>query len=241
MPGARLRLTHFAELVGTAIANLQARVELAASRARVVASSDDAPANRARPPRRCPAASHAHGPQLNLAQTALDTHSGEVAELLGEASDHARLAMEELRALVHGILPPELLHGGLRPAIHALARRSTVPMSTDVEVGRLAEPLEATAYFVVAEALTNVAKHAHAASATVMARVERDALRVEVRDDGVGGADPQGSGFVGLADRLAACGGRLVVESPSGHGTLVAATIPLGEDTQRRLRPTRRP
>jgi signal transduction histidine kinase len=102
-----------------------------------------------------------------------------------------------------------------------------VSVAIDVSVGRLPTAVEATAYFVVAEALTNVAKHAHAAHAEVTARIEDDTLAVEVRDDGVGGAQPEGSGLMGLADRLAALDGRLRVESPVDHGTLVAAAIPL--------------
>jgi signal transduction histidine kinase len=102
-----------------------------------------------------------------------------------------------------------------------------VPVETAVSVGRLPAAVEATAYFVVAEALTNVAKHARAGHAAVMARVEEGTLWVDVRDDGVGGARAEGSGLLGLADRLAVFDGRLRVESPAGGGTLVAAAIPL--------------
>ena len=109
----------------------------------------------------------------------------------------------------------------------ALASRMPVPVENDVSVGRLPAAVEATAYFVVAEALTNVAKHARAERAEVTARVEDGTLRVQVRDDGVGGARPDGSGLVGLADRLAALDGQLRVESPADGGTVVAATIPL--------------
>jgi signal transduction histidine kinase len=101
-----------------------------------------------------------------------------------------------------------------------------VPVQTDVSVGRLPAAVEATAYFVVAEALTNVAKHAHAESAAVTARVEDGTLRIQVHDDGSGGARPDGSGLLGLADRLAAFNGRLRVESTVDGGTLVAADIP---------------
>jgi signal transduction histidine kinase len=102
-----------------------------------------------------------------------------------------------------------------------------VPVEIDVSVGRLPTAVEATAYFVVAEALTNVAKHARAAHAEVMARIEDGTLAVQVRDDGVGGARPDGNGLVGLADRVAALDGRLRIESPADGGTLVAAAIPL--------------
>jgi signal transduction histidine kinase len=102
-----------------------------------------------------------------------------------------------------------------------------LPVKIDVSVGRLATAVEATAYFVVSEALTNIAKHARAGHAEVTARIEDGTLAIHVRDDGVGGARADGSGLVGLADRLAALDGRLRVESPADGGTLVAAAIPL--------------
>ena len=124
-------------------------------------------------------------------------------------------------------MPSALTRGGLRAGVDALSARMPVPVASEVSDGRLPSAVEATAYFVVAEALTNVAKHARAEHAEVMARIEDDVLRVRVRDDGVGGARPEGSGLVGLADRLAALDGRLEIESPLGGGTVVAATIPL--------------
>ena len=142
-------------------------------------------------------------------------------------SSNAERANVELRELAHGILPAVLTRGGLRAGVDALASRMPVPVEIDVSVGRLPTAVEATAYFVVAEALTNVAKHARAGRAEVTARIEDGTLAVEVRDDGVGGARPDGSGLVGLADRLAALDGRLRVESPADGGTLVAAAIPL--------------
>jgi signal transduction histidine kinase len=121
-----------------------------------------------------------------------------------------------------------LTRGGLRAAVEALAVRMPVPVEITVSADRLPAEVEATAYFVVAEALTNVAKHSRASHATVMARIEDGALRLEVRDDGIGGAQPSGSGLVGLTDRLAVLDGRLRVESTADGGTLVAAEIPLG-------------
>jgi signal transduction histidine kinase len=147
--------------------------------------------------------------------------------LVQEALGNAEQAMAEVRELAHGILPSVLTHGGLLAGIDALGSRTPVPVEIDVSVDRLPAPVEATAYFVVAEALTNVAKHAGAASAAVAARVEDGTLRVEVRDDGDGGARPDGSGLQGLWDRLAALDGRLRIESPANGGTLVAATIPI--------------
>ena len=146
---------------------------------------------------------------------------------MAEALDHTEQATAELRELAHGILPGVLTRGGLRAGVSALASRTPVPVESR-RVGRAAPVgIEATAYFVVAEALTNVVKHARAQRAEVTACVEGGSLRVSVRDDGVGGARLDGSGFVGLADRLAVLDGRLRLESPTGGGTLVAAEIPL--------------
>jgi signal transduction histidine kinase len=146
---------------------------------------------------------------------------------VSEALDNAQQATAELRELAHGILPGALTRGGIREGVSTLASRTPVPVDIDVAVGRLSPAVEATAYFVVAEALTNVAKHARAAHAVVTARVADGALVVHVRDDGIGGAWADGTGLLGLRDRLTALDGRLRVESPAGGGTLVAAYIPL--------------
>jgi signal transduction histidine kinase len=132
-----------------------------------------------------------------------------------------------LRVLAQGILPSVLTHGGLHDGVEALASRMSVPVDIGVTVGRLPAAVEATAYFVVAEALTNVAKHAGARRAWVTAQVEHGTLQVQVRDDGTGGARPGGSGLQGLRDRVAVLDGRLQVESPADGGTLVTAAIPL--------------
>jgi PAS domain S-box-containing protein len=221
-------IEEFAELVATAIANVQARTDLAASRARVVAAADEER-------RRVVRDLHDGAQQrlvhtvitMKLARRALQHGDGRASALVTEAIEHAQQATAEVRELAHGILPPVLTRGGLRAGVKALASRMPVPVESNVSVGRLPAGVEATAYFVVAEALTNVAKHARANRATVLAGIEDCTLRVRVRDDGVGGARPDGSGLVGLADRLAVLGGRLKVESPADGGTLVAADIPL--------------
>jgi signal transduction histidine kinase len=164
---------------------------------------------------------------LKLARQALQNEEEDAPALLTEALHHAERATAELRELAHGILPAVLTQGGLRAGVDALASRVPVRVENGVSVGRLPAAVEATAYFVVAEALTNVAKHARAGRAAVTARVEDGTLRVQVRDDGVGGARPDGSGLLGLADRLAAHNGQFRVESPADGGTLVAADIPL--------------
>jgi signal transduction histidine kinase len=164
---------------------------------------------------------------LKLAAAELQDQPGRAADLVKEALLHAEASTADLRELAHGIMPTVLLtRGGLQAGARALAARMTVPVEVNVSTGRLPEPIEATAYFLMAEALTNVAKHAHARRAVVMARVDDRTLRVEVRDDGVGGALTHGSGLVGLRDRVTALNGTFSVDSRPGCGTLVTATIP---------------
>jgi signal transduction histidine kinase len=147
--------------------------------------------------------------------------------LVGEALEHAERGTLELRELAHGILPHVLTRGGLRAAVDAVVSRLDLPVQVDVAGERFRPEIEASAYFIVAEALTNVVKHSRAGHAEVTAFVENRMLHVEVRDDGIGGADPRGHGLVGLADRATALGGRLEIEHPVGGGTLVAGTLPL--------------
>jgi signal transduction histidine kinase len=162
-----------------------------------------------------------------MARRALDPQSVDADVLVGEALDNVERATAELRELAHGIMPSVLTRGGLHAGVEALASRMPVPVDTEIAVGRLPAEIEATAYFVVAEALTNVAKHAQAGRAAVAARIDGGALRLRVRDDGLGGARPDGSGLVGLGDRLAVLEGVLSVESAADGGTLVEASIPL--------------
>jgi signal transduction histidine kinase len=226
--GTESQMAGFTPLVATAIANAESRGELIASRARVVAAADEA--------RRHVVRDLHDGAQQRLVHTVVtlklarraQRDDDETAEaLIAEALEHAERANAELRELAHGLHPSVLNRGGLPAGVDALVSRLTLPVAVDVSVERLAPAIEACAYFVVAEALTNVAKHSHAESAGVSAWVEDGALHVEVRDDGVGGALPGGTGLVGLGDRLAAVGGRLRVVSPPKGGTLIAATLPL--------------
>jgi signal transduction histidine kinase len=166
---------------------------------------------------------------LKLAGRALQASDDEAARLVGEALAHAELGNEALRELAHGILPASLTNGGLRAGLDAVAARLDVPVRLDVPPDRFAAEIEASAYFVVAEALTNVVKHAHANHAEVRAFVDDGMLHVHVRDDGTGGADPAGHGLVGIADRVTALGGRLAVRDATGGGTLVAASMPFSE------------
>ncbi|TFV88548.1 histidine kinase [Blastococcus sp. CT_GayMR16] len=148
-------------------------------------------------------------------------------DVLDEAAEELRTAVVELRELARGIHPTVLTEEGLRPAVAGLARRAAVPVDLDVRCGRLDPGVEAAAYYIVAEALTNVTRHAHASGATVSISRDDGHLRVEVSDDGGGGADfARGSGLEGLADRLDALSGRLEVASPPGGGTRLRAEIP---------------
>jgi signal transduction histidine kinase len=166
--------------------------------------------------------------KLRLARSQVG-HDGEAGRLLADASEELDEALEELRELARGIHPAVLHDRGLDAALETLANRSPVPVELEATPGvRLAEPVEAAAYFVVAEALTNVAKYAAATRATVRAVRDNGHMIVEVADDGVGGADPsKGSGLTGLADRLCSVDGRLEVIDARGGGTIVRAEIPL--------------
>ena len=223
------RVAQFAELVGTAVANAESRAQLTASRARVVAAADESR-------RRLQRDVHDGAQQrlvqtvinLKLAHQALEEHPWPAANLIDESLLHAQRASSELRDLVRGILPASLTRGGLRAGVESLCADLPIEIELDVCARRLPAPAEITAYFVIAEALANVVKHAGATSAEVKAVAEDDVLIVQVRDDGVGGADPAaGSGLTGLFDRVEASDGTLVVVSPAGAGTTLRATLPV--------------
>jgi signal transduction histidine kinase len=166
---------------------------------------------------------------LRLAQARVDKDPAKAHELLAGAADELRLAQEELRELARGIHPAILSDRGLEPALEALAGRSPVPVDFEaLPEERLPGPIEAAAYFVVAEALTNVAKYAGASHCIVRVSRYNGSACVEVDDDGVGGADPgRGSGLRGLADRVGALDGKLAITSPPGGGTRLRAEIPV--------------
>jgi signal transduction histidine kinase len=210
-------------------ADLRARVEeLRVSRVRIVEAADAAR-------RRLERDLH-NGAQQHLVSLALDLRllkarlpDDEAASVVDELADKLTLALAELRELARGIHPAMLTDRGLGPAVEGLAHRASVPVDWRVDVGeeRLAPPIEAAAYFVVSEALTNVARYAQASAARVEIRRERDDVVVEVHDDGRGGADMgAGTGLRGLADRIAALDGELRVDSPPGGGTHITARIP---------------
>jgi signal transduction histidine kinase len=167
--------------------------------------------------------------KLGIAEAKVGTDAEEAARLIAEARQEAQLAVKELRELARGIHPAVLSDRGLGPALEALAARAPVPVEVrGVPEEPLPRPVEAAVYFVTAEALTNVAKYAQADTASVALSIAEDRVRLEIRDDGVGGADSAvGGGVAGLCDRVEALDGELTVESPPGGGTTVTAEIPL--------------
>ena len=228
-PQTESQIGEFTELVATAIANAVNRDELIASRARIVAAADEAR-------RRIRRDLHDGAQQrlvhavitLKLARRALESDDPKARELLEEGLENAEGATSALRDLSHGILPSVLTRGGLRAGIESLVARISLPIGIDVGAERFPPGVESTAYFVVSEALTNVLKHSGATRADVSARASGGVLRVEIRDDGKGGAGPDGgSGLVGLRDRVAAQGGSLQIDSPPDSGTRVVMTLPL--------------
>ena len=232
--GTEERIGSFAELITAALANADAREQLAASRARIVEAADAAR-------RRIERDLHDGAQQrlvsltlsLRLLESSLEPDSAASRELAVVRTE-LDAALKELRELARGIHPSILTNHGLEPALAALAARSTVPVELDLDsCGKLPLTVQTTAYFVVAEALTNTAKHAHSDRAEVRVAVRDGHAMVEVRDHGSGGVDPtRGSGLSGLSDRVSALGGTLEVDSPAGAGTTICARIPVvGERT----------
>jgi len=230
--GTETRLAGFTELAGTAIANAAAQAALTASRARIVATAD---ATRRRIER------NLHdGAQQRLVSLALDLRAAQADAPPRTGKQLDRLAarlddvLQDLREIARGLHPAILAEGGLPPALKTLARRAAMPVDLDVQVDRrLPEPVETAAYYAVAEALTNAAKHARATTADIHAAESDGVLHLRVRDDGCGGADfTHGSGLVGLKDRAEALGGHLRLHSPPGAGTTLDITLPVDYPTQ---------
>jgi signal transduction histidine kinase len=227
-PDTEARLAQFAELLDTAIANADARAQLTASRVRMLAAEDAAR-------RRVVRDLHDGAQQrlvqaiatLRLARRALAEGDPSADGLVDEALENAEQGNAELRELAHGILPAVLTQGGLRAGVGTFVGRLALPVTTELPATRFAPELEASAYFVIAEALTNVVKHSQASAAEVRVAVDAGRLKVEIRDDGIGGADPEGHGLIGIGDRVVVLGGSLQIESPPGGGTTVTAAIPV--------------
>ncbi|GIH47537.1 Histidine kinase [Microbispora rosea] len=230
--GVEERMQDFTELVVTAISNALTRDELAASRARVVAASDE---TRHRIERDLHDGAQQRlvslGLQLRMAETAVPPELPELRRQLSHTAEGLALVLEDLRELSRGIHPAILSKGGLGPALKMLARRSSVPV--DLRVGvreRLPERVEVAVYYIVSESLTNVAKHAHASLVDIDVHATGGRATVVIRDDGTGGADPaKGSGLIGLSDRVQALDGTIEITSPAGQGTTLTAVIPVGD------------
>ena len=227
------RLASFTDLVATAIANAESRAALAASRARIVAAADEAR-------RRIERDLHDGTQQqlisvmleLRLAESSVPAELVEARRRIGRAASALNRVIAELREISCGIHPAILSEAGLGPALRALARRSAIPVElSGVPAHRLPEPIEVAAYYVVSESLTNAAKHADASQVDIEASARDSSLRLSIRDDGVGGAEPaRGSGLVGLRDRVEALGGLIEITSPAGHGTHIVVQFPLELD-----------
>ncbi|HEV7855074.1 MAG TPA: AAA family ATPase [Mycobacterium sp.] len=227
------RLAEFTELVATAIANAESRAELTTSRARIVATADQTR-------RRIERDLHDGAQQrlvslalhLRATQAAVSPELGEFGAELNRAVAEATGVLDELREIARGIHPAILAQGGLGAALRSLARRSPIPVDLDMRLqGRLPEHVEVSAYYVIAEALTNTAKHARASAVTVTVEAADAVLRIAVRDDGDGGADfAHGTGLVGLKDRVEALGGRTFLDSPRGAGTSLRVELPLSTE-----------
>ena len=241
--GTEARLASFTELVATAIANADSSAELAASRRRIVAASDDA---------RCRIERDLHdGVQQQLVSLGLelgtmkaDPPTGDaLRERLASLTEDVRSVLDALVETARGIHPAILSQGGLAAALKALARRSAVPVELHAQIDYpLADEVEVAAYYVVAEALTNAAKYARASVVQMEVTTDEGTLTLKVRDDGVGGADPGGgSGLVGLQDRVEALGGTIKIDSSTGAGTCVVVTLPITTEPDQEPQDVRRP
>jgi signal transduction histidine kinase len=230
------RLEKFTELVATAIANTETRAELTASRARIVAASDDA---RRRIERDLHDGAQQRlvslGLELRIAAESVPAELPELDAQLGNVADEIDGVIDDLREMSRGIHPAVLSEGGLRPAIEMLALRATVPVELDLgPPTRFAAQVEVAGYYVVSEALTNTAKHANASRARVLVDERDGRVCVSIDDDGDGGAELEGgSGLSGLRDRVEALGGSFRLSSPPGQGTVVAVELPVTGDAGR--------
>jgi PAS domain S-box-containing protein len=243
-PDTEERLEKFTELVATAMANAESKSELAASRRRIVAASDEAR-------RRIERDLH-DGIQQRLVSLGLAVRAAEanvpsdwsdLREELSRVATGLSDTVEGVQELSRGIHPAILSHGGLAPALRMLARRSAVPVELNLTTSdRFREPVEVAAYFVASEALTNATKYSQASQIQISLAARERTLELSIRDDGVGGADPaRGSGLVGLADRVEALGGSIRVSSHAGQGTQITAELPLEQDSVEQFEPSALP
>jgi signal transduction histidine kinase/limonene-1,2-epoxide hydrolase len=230
LPDTEIRLAEFSRHAAVAVANAKSRTDLAQSRARIVRAGDEA---RRRFERDLHDGAQQRlvslGLQLRSAESMAAPELEELRRLLADVGAGLRDVLDDLRELSRGLHPAALTEAGLGPALRSLSRRSAVPVDLQLELGpeRLPEPVEVAAYYVVSEALANTIKHADATQVRVSVGREDDLLELTVADDGCGGANPSnGSGLIGLADRLESLGGSVRIDSPPGAGTTVSARLP---------------
>ena len=229
-PDTEERLVAFTELAATAIANTESHRELELSRARIVATAD---ATRRKIERDLHDGAQQQlvslALQLRAAEATVPAELGEHRAELSRTVDGLANVLEGLREIALGIHPAILAEGGLGPALKTLARRSPIPVELELDAtAEVPEPVQVTAYYVVSEALTNAAKHSEARIVKVSVRAQDRIFRVDVDDDGVGGADRRrGSGLVNLKDRAEAIGGKFSLESPPNRGTALHVELPL--------------
>jgi signal transduction histidine kinase len=232
-PNAEQRVRDFADLITIAIANAEAHAELSASRARIVTAADD---TRRRIERDLHDGAQQRlvslGLKLRLAEESVPPEQAALREQISDVVTGLAGVSDELREISRGIHPAILSKGGLGPALKTLARRSAVPVQLDLALPRrLPDHVEVAGYYVAAEALTNVAKHAQASEVQVVAKAEEDHVYLSIRDNGIGGADVvKGSGLIGLVDRVEALGGQIALTSLVGDGTSLVVRIPLRSD-----------
>jgi signal transduction histidine kinase len=223
------RMGKFVELLNSTIAQAETRAELIASRARLVTNAD---ATRRRIERDLHDGVQQHlislALQLRAVEANVPSDHEELRQQLSDAVQRLSDVLTELREITNGLQPPMLARRGLTAALKALVSRSSVPVELHIDADKdLPEEFQVTLYYLVSEALTNVLKHAHASVVSIDLGYEDAEIRLMVRDDGIGGADPaRGSGLAGLKDRVQALGGTIQITSPAGKGTSLAVTIP---------------
>jgi len=237
-PEAEERLEKFSELIATAIGNAESSAELAASRRRIVAASDE---TRRRIERDLHDGTQQRLVSLGLAVRAAEANlpadRGDLRDELSRVAMGLADAVEDLQEISRGIHPAILSKGGIAPALEGLAHRSPIPVNLELTAdARLPEPIEVAAYYVASEALANAAKHAQASQIEVSLASRNGSLVLSIRDDGVGGAHPgRGSGLVGLQDRVEALGGTIKIDSSAGSGTCVVVTLPIATEPDQEI------
>jgi signal transduction histidine kinase len=240
LPDAAEQIRDFTDLVATAIANADSRAALVASRARIVAATDEA---RQRIERDLHDGAQQQlvsiGLELRAAEATVPPELEQFKAQLSHAATGLAGVLENLQEISRGIHPAVLADGGLGPALKALARRSVIPVELDIHTTqRFPAGVEMAAYYIVAESLTNAAKHAYASVVRIDMRYRDATLQLSINDNGVGGADPgRGSGITGLKDRIEALGGEMTVNSPIGSGTSLVVNVPIGGDPSAGRRP----